>query len=157
MKTYHTTFNLLATFFRGIFYSYLVIITFAHIAFLLVGTGFETILTFFLSITPGVGLGKNGTFRVNNDTVVTFFTFWGIVSGIVGSAIENLSKKNFSVEKSHIFQFVTLLHVISFIKSYYLFGIGAALTFTLTSYLIFLSFSLFYGLVNFPKMFINNN
>jgi hypothetical protein len=139
--------DVVSSFFRGIFYTYIVTIIFGLIAYIFVDTEFNKIIGFALSITPGT-VTFNGEMKyIDGMNIAKFFGFWGLIMAIFENIILKITKKEL-VNNSIIFWFVTTLHLITFIKSMYLFGGQSALTFTLMLYVLFLFSFFFYWLTN---------
>jgi hypothetical protein len=120
-------FSLILGYFSGIMKSYLFVLVFGLVTFILVGTNLEDYFVKLMSVTPGVGLGKNGYFTISNDTVLTFFFVWGLVFTLVLEILKKFRKFDFTFINKLLLPFGVILHLISFVVFGMRFNYGFAL------------------------------
>src|SRR3989344_6846490 len=101
--------NLITSFFRGIFYAYIVTIIFALITILVVDTDYNVIIGFAFSATPAIGRVQGDLVHYDQTDIPKFFAFWGLIFGILEYIVRKITKKKISINRKYIFWTVTIL------------------------------------------------
>jgi hypothetical protein len=106
-------FCLFLEYIRGILFSIFAVSIFGLITLTVINTPLEITFINLLSITPGIGLGKNGVFDINNNSVVSFFGFWGAIIAVINMVLKRQFKIRLHVKFTYILLSVAVLHLVA--------------------------------------------
>lgn len=114
---------------EGILKTYISVIIFGLIAVLVIGTELENVLIGILAITPGVGLGKGGNFKVDMNGVFLFFLVWGAIFTVFSEVINRFAEIKISFESKTLLLFGLALHSVSLLVFSFRFNFSFAVLF----------------------------
>lgn len=119
----------LLSYFEGILKAYVSIIVFGQIAILVAGSPLENLFSRILSVTPGIGLGKEGVFSINSDNIIIFFLSLGLAFAVVSEIINRFAKIKINISFKSLLLFGLVLHLVSLLVFSLRVGFGFAAVF----------------------------
>lgn len=145
------TLLLALSYFEGIIKTYVVVIVFGLIATLVIGTGLEGILVKVLSVTPGVGLGKQGNFSVDPNNIMIFFLVWGAIVSLISGIIKRYTAIKISLGNKALLLFGLTLHLVSLLIFSVRFGFNFSIVFIGILFITYLLSMFFLRIIIFFK------
>lgn len=132
-------------YFESIVRTYVFVIIFGLVSVLVIGTGLEETFVKILALSPGIGLGKKGSFIVDSSSIMLFFLFWGTVVYLVSGILEKYTKIRIHFGERTLLAVGLILHIVSLYVLSIRFGFGFSAMFIGSLFVTYL-FGLFWSI-----------